>query len=165
MKGSRFVSGGGFDPRESLEALRRAETLSHTRDLESDPWNRWLPVVVGGYVGLMVARFALPLWPGIVPWILMPVAGGAFVVRLQERRGLMGLPKNAPGPMHSEAKLFALFEVVFVVAMFGLWRASNWWITADVAGLGAALGTWIFSARYAAARRSETEAGIVPGAS
>lgn len=143
---------------DHLDALRRAELLTHTRYPKLGPW---YPPSFGLLAAVFVAGYAAPLWLGLLIWIATAAIAGFGLGWYVRRRGVMPSMRRAPGAIRREAAIFftGYLLAIFVICVFLMTVA--WWAASIAAFvLMAALVGWYEARFHATARQLEAEAGI-----
>jgi|GEM_PF-3165063 len=150
-------------PATSLDELRRAEILVHTRYPDPGPW---YPLGMATYAGLITVAIAIPDPYSIILSAACICGAGIAAMTYQKRRGTN--PRLAPQPdrLRREMAIFLTGAGAIILALVALSSVAPLWVVAPTAALLAGVGTAVYQRRYAnAAHQVEVDAGIEPLAS
>jgi hypothetical protein len=142
-----------------LDALRRAEILTHTRYPKLG-W--WYPPTFGVLGAIYVAGYAMPIWLGLLVWGVTTMIAGAGIGGYVKRRGVMPDIRRAPAALRRQAILFFVAYAVAIAVIVYLYISVAWWAAslATLVLLTVIIG-WYEARYHSTARQIELEAGLI----
>ena len=154
-----MASNTNLDPSASLDELRRAELLTHTR---YPRLGSWYPPTVGAVAAVWTAGYAAPDGFDVaiagVCAIAVALGAGAYV----RKRGVSPSMRKAPPEIRRVfiSYVFAAFAFVAVCAL--LFNFATWWIAGTFAFVAATAGVSYYERSYAsAAHDAEANSGLI----